>query len=89
VSFSSTSFELTLCKKVLWAAFLLLHFGCVIFWHRNIGTKGVHKMLMKLTPGVIFINILWATFMRADNKKFSQVVSIFCAFGICTSKSCL
>jgi len=28
----------------------LLRFGFVIFWHKNIGAKGTHKMLMKVTP---------------------------------------
>ncbi len=26
------------------------HFGFEIFWRKNIGAKGAHKMLMKLTP---------------------------------------
>jgi hypothetical protein len=47
-----------LCMKVLYAAFLLLQFGFVIFQHKNIGAKAGRKMLMKLTPGVNFINIL-------------------------------
>jgi len=45
---------------------------------------GIHNTL-----GVNFVNVLRATFMHADPKaqKDSQVV-IFCAFGICTRKSC-
>jgi hypothetical protein len=38
------------CTKAHCAAFLELHFGFVIFWHKNIGAKGRRKMLMKLTP---------------------------------------
>jgi hypothetical protein len=39
------------CTEVLWAAFLWLHFGFVIFWAKNIGAKGMRKILMKLTQG--------------------------------------
>ncbi len=46
------------CKKVFWAAFFNLQFGFIIFWQKNIGTKVAHKMLMKSTGGVNFINIL-------------------------------
>jgi len=35
--------------KVLCATFLLVQFGFVIFWHKNIGIKVVRKMLVKLT----------------------------------------
>jgi len=45
-------------------AFLNLQFGSVIFWCKNIGTKGAHKMLMKLTAMVNFINVLHAAFLR-------------------------
>jgi len=31
--------------------FLLLQFGFVTFWQKDIGKKGAHKMLMKLTIG--------------------------------------
>jgi len=49
--------------------------------------------LVKSTPGVNFINVLWPAFTCADTKcakkKDSQVVSLFYAFGICARKSCL
>jgi len=32
--------------KVLWAAFIYLHFGFEIFWQKNIGAKAFCKMLM-------------------------------------------
>ncbi len=54
--------------------------------------KAAHKMLMKLTPVLNFTDILLAAFARLDpesTKKYRQVVSLFCAFGICASKSCL
>jgi hypothetical protein len=47
-------------------------------------------MLMKLTHGVNFINILQAAFAYADPKiakKDSQVANLFCAFEICMHKS--
>jgi len=48
-------------KKVLWAAFLLLQFGFVIFWQKNIGTKAARKML-NFRAGINFINVLFALF---------------------------
>jgi len=36
----------------------LLHFGFVIFWRKNIGAKGRHKMFMKLTPGFLYYETL-------------------------------
>jgi hypothetical protein len=36
--------------KVFCAAFMCLQFGLVIFWQKDFGTKGAHKMLVKLTP---------------------------------------
>jgi hypothetical protein len=32
-------------------AFMSLQFGFVIFWQKDFGAKGAHKMLVKLTPG--------------------------------------
>jgi hypothetical protein len=32
--------------------FICLQFGFVIFWQKDFGAKGAHKMLVKLTPGV-------------------------------------
>ncbi len=40
-----------LSYEVFCAAFLLLQFGFVIFWHKNIGAKAVCIMLMKMTTG--------------------------------------
>jgi hypothetical protein len=45
------------CAKLLCAAFLQLQFGFVTFWQNNIGVKAAHKMLVKLTKGVNFLNI--------------------------------
>jgi len=47
---------------VLHSVFLQLSFGFIIFWHKNIGTKGARKILMKLTPAVNFINIKRTSF---------------------------
>jgi hypothetical protein len=38
--------------RVFGAAFMCLQFGFVIFWQKDFGVKAVHKMLVKLTPGV-------------------------------------
>jgi hypothetical protein len=38
--------------KVFGAAFMCLQYGFVIFWQKDFGMKAVHKMLVKLTPGV-------------------------------------
>jgi hypothetical protein len=50
------------CTKVLCAAFLLLHFGFRIFGDKILYKKQAHKTVMKLTPGVNFINILGGAF---------------------------
>jgi len=54
--------------------------------------KDVRRILMKLSPGVNFINVLRTAFMRTDPKsakKHSQAVSLFGAFGIFARKRCL
>jgi len=40
--------------KIELSSFSLVTFGFVIFWIQNIVTKFAHKMLMELTPGVLF-----------------------------------
>jgi hypothetical protein len=37
--------------KVLYAPFMCLQFGFVIFWQKDFGAKAAHKMLVKLSPG--------------------------------------
>jgi hypothetical protein len=39
--------------KVFCAAFMPLQFGFVIFWRKDFGAKAAHKMLVKLTPGLL------------------------------------
>jgi len=54
------------------------------------GAKAVRRTLMKLSPGVNFFNVLRTAFTSAGPEiaqKHSQVVSLFCAFGICACKS--
>ncbi len=58
--------------KVLYAAFMCLQFGSLIFWRKDFGAKAAHKMLVKLTPGVYFTNILWTAFAP---KSFGQKVT--------------
>jgi hypothetical protein len=45
-----------------------------IFWHKEIGAKVAYKMLVKLTAGVNFINILGANFFV--QKYFAQLFTI-------------
>jgi len=51
-----TVYEQLFHTKVFCTAFLLLQFSFVIFWQKNISTKGACKMLAKLTPGGNFTN---------------------------------
>ncbi len=49
--------------NVLFAAFLYLQFSFEIFWWNNICAKATHKLFVKLTVGVNFINISCAPFV--------------------------
>jgi len=51
---------------VLRATFILLQFGFVIFWRNSINAKAARKMLMKLTAGFNFTNILQEDFLKGD-----------------------
>ncbi len=78
-----------LCKSCFFA-FMSLQFGFVIFWHKKIGTKAARKMLVKLTTGVNFINILHKSFLyKSKLSSFSQVTFGFVIF-LCQiiSKKC-
>jgi len=68
VSISSIFYVCLFCTTVLFAAFLNLQIDVVTFWWKNIGAKAVCEMLKKLTPGVNFIEILWAALTRQDPK---------------------
>jgi len=50
---------------VLSAAFLLLQFGFIIFWQKNIGKKAACKMLLTLTTGKIISTYLILVFEKA------------------------
>jgi hypothetical protein len=56
-----------LCLSVL-DSFLLITVWVCNFWLNEIGTKAAGEMLMKLTIGVDFINILLAAFTCTDHK---------------------
>jgi len=58
----STIFYELFCTKVFCAAFHNLHFGLVIFWHKNTGTKAARKMWVKLATYVNFTHILQTDF---------------------------
>jgi len=67
------------CTNMLRATFtyksMCLQFVYVIFWQKETDTKTDPKMLMNLTPGVNFINILCDAFTRTDPK--SGLTSFF------------
>ncbi len=53
--------------------------------------KSRENILVKLTPGVHFINVLWAAFTCADPespKKTVKLLVFFCSFEIFERKSC-
>ncbi len=56
---------------------------------REYGSKAAPKMLVKLTTGVDFTNILMEAFMHADPEgaKDTDDLIVFYAFGICFCKS--
>jgi hypothetical protein len=56
--------------KVLCTPFMCLQFGFVIFWRKDFGAKAAHKMLVKLTAGV-----MWQTSYFVD-----CWLSSFCLF---------
>jgi hypothetical protein len=54
VSISPKFYEQLFDTKVFCAAFMCIQFGFVIFWQKDFGAKAAHKMLVKLTPGLMF-----------------------------------
>ncbi len=46
------------------------------------GVKAVHRVLMKLTPGVHFTNILWAAFTHSDLKSAKKTDSLTVFFAL-------
>ena len=63
--------------KVFWAAFMYLHFRFVLFWHKENGPKAACKMLVKLTTGLNFNNIFWATFLYKSVMRSFSVVAVY------------
>ncbi len=53
VSISLVFYEQIFCMKVFCTAFMCLQLGFAIFWQKDFGTKAAHKMLVKLTPGIL------------------------------------
>jgi len=84
VSISPTFYERLFHTKGFCEAFLKFQFGFVIFWLKVIGTKAACEMLVKLTSGVNFINVLWAAFTCSDpksTKRQSSCQSFFALSG--------
>ncbi len=71
---------------------MCLLFGFVISCQKKISAKAVHEMLVKLTTGVNFINVLHTFFAHVDSKLAKNTVKSalsFYAFGLCKHKSCM
>jgi len=62
------------CIKEFQAAFFNSQFGFEIFWHKNIGAKAAHKMLMKLTTVVNFNNKFMYNFNERTLQKHKKTV---------------
>jgi hypothetical protein len=67
---------------VLFAAFLLLQFGFIIFWPKNISAKAACKMLLKLIKGVNFTKILQAAFFQKISQRHKRQSSHKCTFAL-------
>jgi len=84
VSISPIFYEQLFCTEVFCTAFLLIQFGFVIFWQKNVGAKAVCKMLVKLTTGVNFINILRAAFAPVYPKSVKRYCHILTSYAFRT-----
>jgi len=63
------------------STFSLIVIGFAFFWKKNIGAKAACKMLVKLTKGVNFINILSAHFSyKSELSSFSLITVLLCDF---------
>jgi len=67
---------------VFCAAFLLLHFGFVVFWQKNIGAKSARKMLMKLTTVVSSWHFAGSMqpVMKTKYRIYAKMTSLFGVF---------
>ena len=67
------------CKQLFWKevfceVFLYLLFVFVLFWQKYTGKKDAHNMLVKLTTGVNFINMLTSSFYTWRSQKRKKIV---------------
>jgi len=79
------------CTKVFCKALLLLQFGLVFFWKKNTSAKAAYKMLVKLTTGVNFINILLVNFLYKSVLPSFSLITIWLVNYLakeCWQKSC-
>jgi len=65
-------------SRLFFTAFVCFLFGFVFFWQKEIAVKAACKILVKLTTGVNFTNILWATHNGYTHEKIENC--IFCVF---------
>jgi len=76
-NFPLNSFQGSISSTILCVRFsyesVSSNFSLVTFWQKSTFVqKRVHKMLMKLTQGVNFINILCEAFTHTDTKRTKQ-----------------
>ncbi len=75
LSMSPIFYEQLFHTKVLYAAFMCLQFGFLIFWQKDFGAKAAHKMLVKLTPGLLRPkNLSWPNCAVYKNLHKTKVV---------------
>jgi len=75
VSISPTFYEQLFHMKVFCAAFMCLQFGFVIFWRKDFGAKAAHKMLVKLTPGLLALPLQHTTLFPNVQKYFLFLIA--------------
>ena len=69
MSISPTFYKQPLHMQMFCASFICLQFGFVIFWQKEIRTKAVRKMMVKLTSGLLHCHVNFVIEMRS-NKNF-------------------
>jgi hypothetical protein len=67
-------------RATLYADFMCLQFGFLIFWKKDFGAKAAHKMLVKLTPGYLAEALITTvkSFVAQIPKSFFGSFNFFC-----------
>ena len=81
MSISSIFYKQLFHMNVFYSAFFYLQLSFVIFGQKNFSAKAARKMLVKLTTGVNFINILHKSFLyKSKLSSFSLIRFGFAIF---------